>query len=397
MKKILLVSPSTSNSGHGVVYLTKLYENISKEQNVKVFVPCDTKLDPLNFKPTDLIKSKVGFSSISREKYAKYGKLGQFKRGFNRLKAGVSFFKTLLEYLRKEKFDVIHILDAEYVSYIYLSKKLSKVQETKLVYTIHASDFNFQSISISTLYKSIIAGYLRKALSNTSYIVCHGEWIKDRLTKSFPNIERKITGYNYPSDEYKNFDKIAIRKELGISENIKIISFLGMIRRDKRIEFAFEVLKLLPKDYKMLVAGSLSDYKKEQIESLIREMQIQEKIISDFRYLTLEEFDHYFKAGDIFLSTHSDKFPSASGPVSDSRTYGLPVVVTPGGQLEQYVNREKVGITPEGSKPEDFAEAITNLFDNIDLYKRNVRHASKKFSWESFSRKHMEIYARISN
>ncbi|GAA0714315.1 glycosyltransferase family 4 protein [Aquimarina litoralis] len=393
--KILLVSPSTSNSGHGVIYLTKLYENIAKKHQVKVYVPNDTKLKSDDFNGGDLIKSTIEFSFTSREKYAKYGKLGQIIRGFNRLRTGISFFKGLLEFVEKEKFDVIHVLDAEYVSYIYLANRIKNILGTKLIYTIHASDFNFQSISVSTIYKSIVGRFLKKALVNTDYVVCHGDWIKERLVKSFPKIEQKILGYNYPSNEYKEYNKAEIRNKLGIDQEAKIISFLGMIRRDKRIEFAFEVIKLLPQEYKLLVAGSLSDYKEEYIRKMMKEMGIEEKVISDFRYLSLEEFDYYFKAGNIFLSTHSDKFPSASGPVSDSRTYGLPVVVTPGGQLEQYVNAEKVGIAPNGSSPQDFVDAIEDIFGNEDLYTKKVIEASKRFSWESFANKHVEVYEKI--
>ena len=392
MKKILLVSPNTSNSGHGVVYLTKLYEYLSKQCDVHVFVPQDTKIDINLFKKDNVIKSTVGFSFISREEYTKYGKFGQVIRGFNRLKTGKTFYKTLLNYLSNNEYDIVHVLDSEYLSFIYFARRMKTVE---LIYTIHASDFNFQSFSLSTIYKSVVAVFLKKALSLTAHIVCHGEWIKNRLLISFPNIKGKISSFIYPSDEYKKYNKTKVREKLKVDKGTVLISFLGMVRRDKRIEVALDTIKLLPNKYKLLIAGSLADYSLKDINNLIEEKNVSDRIIRDFRYLTDLEFKDYFMASDVFLSTHDPNFPSASGPVSDARTYGLPVVVTPGGQIDQYVHSEKVGVVSQGSEASNYSDAIIKLYDRIETFEGNVIRASHDFSWQSFSNAHMALYNEI--
>ena len=232
--KILLVSSSVSNKGHGIIYLTKLAEHLSTELDVKVFVPRDSKLSsPVFKKKENIIKSIVDCSITSREKYIKYGKFGLVIRGVNRLSTGISFFKSLIRHLKDNKYDVVHILDSEYISFIYLITKVSGFKETRFVTTIHASDFNFQSLSLSTIYKSIVAFFLKKVLNKVSYVICHGNWIKERLIVAFPDIKEKILGINYPSNEFEWYDKNLIREKLNISKNDKIVSFLGMIRRDK--------------------------------------------------------------------------------------------------------------------------------------------------------------------
>jgi glycosyltransferase involved in cell wall biosynthesis len=393
MVKVLLVSPNTSNSGHGVVYLTKLYQHIKEGCEVDIFVPKDTKINIELFASENIIKSDIGFSFISREEYAKYGKFGQLIRGVNRLNTGIKFYKTLIKYIKDKDYDVVHVLDSEYLSYIYLTKKIKKV---KLVYTIHASDFSFQSFSIATLYKSSVAVFLKKALKSTSYVVCHGTWIKKRLLLAFPILKKKILGFNYPSNEFVDYEKQVIRKKLQIPKGTILISFLGMIRRDKRIETALDTIKLLPSHYKLLIAGSLSDYSQKDMDRIINDKKVSNRIITDFRYLTSQEFDSYFKAGDIFLSTHDKSFPSASGPISDARTYGLPVVVTPGGQLEEYVKSEKVGIVSKTPLAEDYSEAIIEITDKLETFKNSVVKASNSFSWKSFSRAHIELYNDIN-
>lgn len=388
--KVLLVSSSVSNLGHGNVYLKNIYKYL-KGIDTDVFVPNDAILEHTKIEVNKIYKSDLNFSKLSRQNYTKYGKLGMIKRGFDRLINGINFHNDLVKHLKVKNYDVVHILDSEYISYWYLCKKIKKFP-IKLVYTLHASDFNLQSFSIGSMYKYLVKSMLKTSFNNTSHVVCHGEWIKDRLVLAFPKIKNKISGIDYPSNAYSQIDKVKLKAELGIPLDKTIISFLGMIRRDKKIEVAIHAIKYLPDNFHFVIAGSLSDYNREQIEDLIKEAEIEKKVTKTLKYLTEKEYENNFKASDIFLSTHSDSFPSASGPVSDARSFGVPVVVPPKGQLEKYVNINKVGQVAQNHNPKDFAEACIVVNRNIDFYKDNVIKASKSLSWKSFVDKHIDIY-----
>lgn len=390
MKKVLLVSASVSNSGHGVIYLTKLYKDI--DEDVHVFVPNDAKIDLNNFEQEKIHKSLVSNSNTSREKYIRFKKIGQILRGFSRISFGIKFFKSLVKYLNNNQYDVVHVLDSEYLAYIYLVKKIKRKKNIKIVYTLHASDFNIESFSLGAIYKFIIRYFLRNSLKKTDAIICHGDWIKQRLTIAFPKIKDRIFGLDYPSNKYAHYNKKEILSKLNLPESKFILLFIGIIRRDKKIEIALETLRKLNEDYHMIIAGKLADYSENDIESLIIKHNIKNKITLNFSYLSKVEYENYFKSGNVFLSTHSSKFPSASGPVSDSRTYGVPVVVPPGGQLESYVNLNKVGLVSSSSKPEDFAKAIMLIKQNEIEYHGKIVEAANKFSWEMFSKRHKSIY-----
>ncbi|AXO80785.1 glycosyltransferase [Olleya aquimaris] len=388
--KVLLVSGSVSNSGHGTVYLNNIHKNL-KDIDTDIFVPKDAILGDTDIDVNSIHKSDLSFSKLSRQNYAKYGKLGIVKRGFDRVFNGIKFHKDLLKHLKIKNYDVVHILDSEYISYWYLAKKL-KNKHVRLVYTLHASDFNLQSFTIGSVYKYLIKTMLNKSFSKTAHVVCHGEWIKDRLVLAFPKLKNKISGIDYPSNAYTKIDKDNLKAELGVPLDKTIISFLGMIRRDKKIEVAIQTIKQLPDNFHFVIAGSLSDYKLEEIESLIKEAKIESRVTRTFKYLSLKEYEDNFKASDIFLSTHSDSFPSASGPVSDARSYGVPVVVPPKGQLEMYVNINKVGQVAKKHNAKDFADACLLVNNEINHYKNNVIKVSQNLSWESFGNKHVSIY-----
>ena len=393
--KVLLVSGSVSSSGHGTVYLKNIHKNL-EDIDTDVFVPNDAILTDTNIDIDRMHKSDLSFSKLSRQNYAKYGKMGMVKRGFDRVSNGIKFHKDLVKYLKTKNYDVVHILDSEYISYWYLAKKL-KNKPIKLVYTLHASDFNLQSFSIGSVYKYLVKSLLNTSFSKTAHVVCHGEWIKDRLVLSFPKLKNKISGIDYPSNAYSQIDKNKLKAELGLPLDKTIISFLGMIRRDKKIEVAIQTIKQLPDNFHFVIAGSLSDYRLEEIESLIKEAKIENRVTKTLKYLSLKEYEDNFKASDIFLSTHSDSFPSASGPVSDARSYGVPVVVPPNGQLDMYVNINKVGQVAKSHNAKDFAEACLLVNSNIDQYKNNVIKVSKSLSWKSFVNRHISIYNEENN
>mgnify|MGYP005998060989 FL=1 len=113
--KVLLVSGSVSSSGHGTVYLKNIHKNL-EDIDTDVFVPNDAILTDTNIDIDRIHKSDLNFSKVSRQNYVKYGKLGMVKRGFDRVSNGIKFHKDLVKYLKTKNYDVVHILDSEYIS-----------------------------------------------------------------------------------------------------------------------------------------------------------------------------------------------------------------------------------------------------------------------------------------
>ena len=74
---------------------------------------------------------------------------------------------------------------------------------------------------------------------------------------------------DYPSNEFDEYDKKKIREKLALPKNKIVISFLGMIRKDKKIEIAINIMRKLPEKYHLLIAGVLADYKEQDIKSKI--------------------------------------------------------------------------------------------------------------------------------
>ncbi|AGA80577.1 glycosyltransferase [Echinicola vietnamensis DSM 17526] len=390
-KNILLVSFVVSNKGHGREYLTNIANLTSKSSNVSVFVPSDTDLQKELSSEITVYKSRYGYGAIEREKYKKYGKLSQVIRGGARVRDSLSIYKDLISLIKKSDFDIIHILDSEYISLLSFLNSIN--EEGKIYITLHASDFYFNSFTFGSIYKSCIRKLLNRSFNKVNGVICHGDWIKDRLQKSFPSVSERILALNYPSQVYKNLSsKSLIRENLRIPKDKTLVLFIGMIRRDKRIEIALETISLLSEEYCLLIAGNPTDYSLSDIDYLIDKYKVGHKVVTDLGFLQKNKFEEYFSISDVLLSCHSKTFPSASGPVSDARTYGLPVVVSPGGQLQYYVESSKVGVVSNGFAAKDYARAIEVIKGEKNQIRESIVEASREYSWDSFVNRQVNFY-----
>lgn len=391
-KNILLVSFISSNQGHGRIYLKKIYENISQSLRVKIFVPNDFIEIKENINFNDIVKSKIGFRETERKNFKNFGIFSQIFRGFKRLKLSFKIYNDLLKYVKVNSFKSIHILDSEYISLIYFILRFSKINNSKLFVTIHPSNFKFKELNFSSFYKSLIRPFLNYSFKYVAGVVCHGNWIKEKLLDSFPSLNQKIIGLIYPSFKYVEFDKLSVRNKYRVPCENKVVLFIGMIRKDKNIETALKVISLLPADFTLIIAGSLSDYSREDIDVLIDNYSVRDKVRLDFRFLEQKEFQNYFCLSDVLLSCHNKSFKSGSGPVSDARSFGLPVVVSPYGQVADYVKQTKVGLVSESFNALDFVNAIIEVLNSQEEIGSKIIEASYFYSWEEFSKKHIEFY-----
>jgi len=133
-----------------------------------------------------------------------------------------------------------------------------------------------------------------------------------------------------PIDESKFFvdfnNKYILRKKLTkFYENDIVLSLVANCIEGKNQLFALEVLSILPKKFKLVLAGPVKDEGKEYLEKVktkIKELKLGNRV--DLQTGFVDNFDEYLKCSDVFL------FPSKSEglgtPLLESQACGIPVV-----------------------------------------------------------------------
>ena len=177
-------------------------------------------------------------------------------------------------------------------------------------------------------YPVIAQNYMRSIFKkNNTLIIAISKRLKN-LAKNY--YVRNIWYRPNPVDEKKYFidykNKYSLRNRLTKFNNQdKVLALIANFIDRKNQLFAIDVLKLLPKEFKLILAGPLKKENSLYFQNLIKKInkfELNDRI--EIKTEFLDNFDEYIKCSDIFL------FPSkAEGlgtPLLESQACGVPVV-----------------------------------------------------------------------
>ena len=251
------------------------------------------------------------------------GKVVTFDLSFSPGNSRIKEVKPLDNFLKKNKYDIIHIHSGS-VLFLALAAILSKKNKIKKI-IVHSHS---SGKKITWKHKLIkLFSYLPLTLCPTDYCACSieaGKW-------KFPEyiVKNKLIVINNGiSTERFKFDKSTrtrIRKQLGISEDCVLLGHVGRFTSEKNQSFLIQVLSQIPNkcNMQLLLIGEGPLVK--DVMQLAKEKGIYEKIIQIAR--TDVVYD-YMQAMDIFL------FPSTYeglGMVAiEAQASGLPVIASNG-------------------------------------------------------------------
>jgi glycosyltransferase involved in cell wall biosynthesis len=124
--------------------------------------------------------------------------------------------------------------------------------------------------------------------------------------------------------DYKQ--KLLLRTNLTkFNQTDKVLSVIANFSENKNQLFVLDILNLLPKEFKLILAGPLAEHNKYYLKLIldkIDHLKLHDRV--DLKVGFIENFDEYLKCSDIFL------FPSKSEglgtPILESLACGVPVI-----------------------------------------------------------------------
>ena len=291
--------------------------------------------------------------------------------------------------------DIIHlqitlpIIDALYVP------KLAR--RHRVVYTVH--DVVRHTGGIQNSLK-----LLRRIYEAVDHIIVHTRKNMSQLVESFGIENDKIAviphGVESPPANLPSRNKT--RKMFNLPQDAKILLFFGSIRRNKGLDTLLQALPAVIVHHphvKLLVAGSLprdavfSKYKK-----IIKELGIEDNIITDCRFIPEEQVPFYFRSADIVVLPYL-QLASQSGVLMQAYSYECPTVVTQVGGIGETVQDDKTGLVVPPGSPNALAQAVSKLLDPGKFYEecvanmRRLRH--EKYDWHPIAKKTREVYETV--
>jgi len=194
----------------------------------------------------------------------------------------------------------------------------------------------------------------------------------------------------------KKIEKVTARKELGISNEKKVLLFFGFIRSYKGLDLLVDTLKKLDGSYHLIIAGE--DYGTySSISKQIKELNIENKVTQIVKYISDAEVPAIFSAADVLVLPY--KSGTQSGIVGISYHYDLPVIATDVGGLKEMLAPYSTGLIVEKPDSDLIKEKIKMYFEN-NLYtefSKNITNYKKKYNWQNLSKAIIELYKSIQN
>ena len=284
-----------------------------------------------------------------------------------------------------KNFDLVHItstfLSASTLG-AYYAKKFNKPYIISPRGNLMKEPLERKSPFKKRIYISLIE---KKNLASASAIHFTTELEKKEYAEEKLPLKRAIVIYNSIEKEIAGNDvsQVKFREKYGIGENEKIVLSLGRLNWKKGLDTlipAFAQVVREEPEALLVIAGPDEERYKKNIQLLITNYHLQDKVVFTGELLDKERCIAYKSASVFVLPSYSENFGMA---VVEAMYFGLPIVIT-----------ENVGIAPDVAKMnagfvikkdvDELSRAILEILADQNLAKK-MGEAGKKLVQEEFS------------
>jgi glycosyltransferase involved in cell wall biosynthesis len=153
------------------------------------------------------------------------------------------------------------------------------------------------------------------------------------------------------------------KKELGYSENDKVLLFFGYVRKYKGLDLlidAFPSIKSSIPGAKLLIVGEFYDSPDFYLNK-IKQLQIEKDTVVVNQFVPNEEVGKYYKACDLVILPY--RSATQSGILNVAYGFSKPVLVTDVGGLSEFVEDKKTGLIIRPDSPQEIASGVSEFFN----------------------------------
>jgi len=195
------------------------------------------------------------------------------------------------------------------------------------------------------------------------------------------------------------YERHAWRARLGITPEMTLIAYFGLISRSKGIDTLVQALTHLPDTFRLLVIGGEATAPHDRAFAAEVLKQIAAARLEGRVHLTgyCDEatVSAHLLASDLAALPFVDGASFRRGSLLATLAHGVPTITTPGAAA--LINKTHVQLTPAGDAAA-LADAIALLASDPTLRARlsaGGAALAAQFSWEEIARRHEEVYGEV--
>lgn len=267
-----------------------------------------------------------------------------------------------------------------------------KLRGKPVVLTVH----NVLSHDRSSIYKTAS----RLLFKFCDHFIVHTEENRRQLIACYGIRNRKISVIPHGSLDFyvrHQTDPTAVRKELGIAANQKVVLLFGAIRPYKGVDTAIEafsrVIKNVPEAILLIAGKTWQSWKPYQQK--IEQLSIGKAVKTHLDYIPTGDVCKFFESADLVILPY-EQFDSQSGVGSTAMSFHKPMIVSDVGGLPDLVVDRRWVVPP--NSPASLARAIEDCLTDSNLLSRmsaDSETVATGLNWHDIAAKTTAIYDKL--
>lgn len=308
------------------------------------------------------------------------------------------YSEKILKKIKKNDENIIYQMGVFGDYYYELLKKI-KI-ENKIIGTLHGEItthrqkiFKPRKNQLRTIGHMIDYLKFRKNINRYNVITYLSDVNVNNLKKLYNGILYKIN-MGIDVSVFKKLSKSLCRKELNLPQDKKIILSVGRLDYAKQNHELLKILNELCPDYDFLVVfighgeKSYEDYLKKISWELFNKNQI---LFTG--YLYPEMLVKYYNSADLFfMSSAGEGAPVVS---MEALACGVPVITTETGNVAEFIKEHSIENVVGRYDYNGWKSILMKFLRGNEIKKIDMEFVKERYSWESVSRKFIEIYRSL--
>lgn len=320
-------------------------------------------------------------------------------RKWKELRIGLPLYVKLKAKIKSLNLDVIHT-QTEFTIGL-TGRRIAKHLNIPLVHTYHTMYVDYTHYVYSfEMGKEFVKGMVKKM--TRSFIRCCAVAIaptkktKDALISYGVSVPIDIIPTGIDIKHFERLEKsdpilCQLREKYGITEDAKVLLFLGRVSEEKSIHVLIEafprILKEEPKAL-LLIVGDGPD--KAALEAKAASSEAADRIIFT-GMVKFSDVPYYYSLGDVFVN--ASKTETQGLTIMEAMASGLPIVVYNDSNIAEHI---KDGVSGRLFNNEDeFVQAALSALRDEELNERLIESGHEviaSLSKENFARRVAELY-----
>ena len=421
MKRVVCFGPGPKFKGGISNYNTSLAKALNKFENVEVHIVSWTQQYPAII-PREFVDktSKVDFLEGTNIK-VKY--ITNYNNPFS--------WKATADFIADLQPDIVVFQWAIAIQGLpmgRIARRLKKHKNIEVIFDLH--------FVIQKEHSSIDKTLTKYGIAPADTFITHAFKTVDELKEIFPNRKLNVneTGertndgttviklYHPIYDLFQpddTFDVAAYKKEHGLRQNVFL--FFGFIRKYKGLHFAIEAFKKVREqrdDVSLVICGesfwktldqsklstkvknvlfgtakklflnSKDDEGEYRPLQLIKELGLENDTLIRNEFIANEDVNKFFQISDNVILFY--EYATPSGVESLSYNFKMPILATKVGHFPETITDGFNGYLAEAENTDDMAAQMIKAIEQ-PIDRNNVVEATKKMSWENYSKAILEI------